>query len=232
MATVALRTLVATLLTLALLLVTLPAAAVVVELKSGRRLEGELRDASAARVTLEAGGEVLVLEANEVRAIYFTTAGSAPAPAAATPPRPLLPGADALEAVKALRASVAGGTSAREFSPRVVEARAAVDRYLATLPGAVPPGGAALRDAITYYQVSEFAWRNHSVASHTVWLRRDDVLERCQPYREFVEAMQAKGESHYSERTSRFTLISDGVLTVLWSCAAVRIEEAEQSLLP
>ena len=52
----------------------------------------------------------------------------------------------------------------------------------------------------------------------------------CLPYQEFVQAMQAKGEAYYSERTRRYILISDGVLAVLWSCAADRIAEAEQVL--
>jgi hypothetical protein len=41
--------------------------------------------------------------------------------------------------------------------------------------------------------------------------------------------MRARGESHYSERTRRFLLISDRVLAVLWACAADRIVEAEQA---
>jgi hypothetical protein len=132
--------------------------------------------------------------------------------------------------MKALRASVAGGTSAREFSPRVGEAGAVVERYLASAPGGQPTGGPALRDAVRYYQIAEFAWRNHSAASSTVWVKRDDMLDHCPPYREFVQAMQAKGEAYYSERTQRYILISDGVLAALWSCAADRIAEAEQVL--
>lgn len=202
------------------------ADAVVIELKSGRRVEGTLREANSARVTLDADGQTVAFETADVRAIYFAE----PGPAAFAPPPPQPRGPDALEVLKALRTALVIGTSAREFSPRVGEARAVVDRYLGSIPGGMPAGGPALRDAMRYYQASEFAWRNHSVASSTVWIKREDVLEQCASYRDFAQQMQARGEPYYSERTRSFLVISDGVLPVLWSCAADRIDEAEQSL--
>ena len=131
--------------------------------------------------------------------------------------------------MKSLRASVDTGTSPLEYGPQVGRARAAVERYFASMPGAIPPGGEALREAVRYYQIAEFAWRNHSIASDTVWLQRDDSLDRCSRYRDFAEDMQTKGEAYYSERTRMYLLISDGVLPVLWSCAADLIGEAEQA---
>jgi hypothetical protein len=76
----------------------------------------------------------------------------------------------------------------------------------------------------------DFAWRNHSAVSDRVWLKRDDALDRCPRFQDFVGEMRAKGESHYSERTRSLFVISDGVLAVLWSCAADRLAEAEQVL--
>ncbi len=168
-----------------------------------------------------------------------TGAGNPDTPSASTMPAPPLarasspsatePESEVLAVVKALRAIVSAGIAAREYAAAVSDARAAVDRYLATSVSGPPPGGPELRDAVHYYQMAEFAWRNHSVASDTVWLRRDDALDRCAGYREFASEMQAKGESHYSERTRSFVLISDRVLAVLWACAADRILEAEQA---
>jgi len=220
------------LLVLVLLAPAASAAAVVVELTNGQRIEGVLRQASSARVLVEAGGELLIFETADVRAIYFTAPDAAPAPppaAAAPDARPAEPVLDPLEAVKALRAAVAAGTTAREYSPRVGEARAAVDRYLASAPGDSPPGADALTDAMRYYEMADFAWRNHSVTFSTVWLQKDDALARCEAYREFAEQMQAQGDSFYSERTRTFVLISDGVLDVIWSCAAERVDAAEQA---
>src|SRR5262245_11187093 len=229
------RRLVAGVLGLALWLGAIPARAVVVELKNGQRVEGALRQASAARVILETNGQVLVFETRDIQAIYFATPPPAPPATPAAIPAPVSPRSPSpievyvLEVVKALRATVAAGITSREYGPAVGEARVAVDRYLASSPFGLPPGGEALRDAVRYYQMAEFAWRNHSIASHTVWLQREDLLDRCHGYQDFVEAMQAKGESHYSERTRNFVLISDGVLAVLWSCAADRIADAEQA---
>jgi hypothetical protein len=220
---------------LASLLLAPPASAVVVELTDGQRIEGELRQASAARVLLDAGGQLLVFEADEVRAIYFSEAEPPPPPVRPSarltrpehrPPDPV----QALSAVKALRAAIESGTSRPDYSPRVRRARAVVDRYLASSPEAPPPGAMALGEAMRLYQLAEFAWNNRGVASSIVWLQKDDALERCPGYGDFVEEMQAKGERHYSERTRSFLQISDGVLDVLWSCAAERIAEAEDAM--
>jgi hypothetical protein len=238
------------LLCLSLALPALPAWAVVVELVNGQRIEGVLRQASSARVLVESGGQVLAFEAAEVRAIHFNEARPAPAPAPpaaspraedrapepgppATSPRADEPAPDpaqVLAAVKALHSAVDRGTSRRAYSPRVRRARAVVDRYLASSPDAPPPGGVALGEAMRFYQLAEFAWNNRGVASSIVWLQKDDALARCPGYRDFVEDMQAKGEPHYSDRTRSFVQISDGVLDVLWSCAAERIAEAEAAI--
>ncbi len=223
----------AAILVLALLLSPLPASAVVVELTNGQRIEGVLREASALRILLEAGGQVLVFEAGDVRAIYFNTAEAPPStrPPASRPPVSRPPdAAQALEVVKALRATVEGGTSPPEYGPRVQEARAVIDRYLASSPLEPPPGGRALGEAMRYYQLAEFAWRNKSVASSIVWLQKDEALARCPGYRDFAGEMRAKGEPHYSERTRSFLQISDGVLSVLWSCAADQIADAEKAI--
>src|SRR5262245_29931130 len=60
------------LLGLALLVEAGPAAAVVIELANGQRLEGTLRQASSARVQVEVGDQIMTLEASQIRAIYFS----------------------------------------------------------------------------------------------------------------------------------------------------------------
>jgi len=212
-----------------LLVMAPPAAADVIELRSGQRIEGTLRQASPAGVVLEVGGQSRTFEANDVRAIYFTA--TAPRPAAAPAGPATAPaGADTWSSLKALRAAAAGGASPPDYGARAGEIRAAVERYLASLPNTAAPGVEALREAMHYYQLADFAWRNHSAVSDRVWLKQDEALDRCHGYQDFVQAMRAKGESHYSERTRTFFVISDGVLAVLWSCAADRLAEAERVL--
>ncbi len=199
---------------LALVLSASPAPAVIVELVSGQRIEGVLREASAARVQIDVGGQLVVFEAGDVRAIYFTPPFSPPVtPAETSPPSPQAApapeprpadAAEVLGVLKALRAAVDAGMSAPEYPPRVSEARATVDRYLATVADTPPPGSEALSEAMHYYQIAEFAWRNHSVTSRTVWLQKDDALARCPSYVEFAVEMDARGESYYTERTRSF----------------------------
>ena len=51
----------------------------VVELKTGRRVEGTLKQATPASVSIEVGGQTITFTGDKVRAIYF---GAAPTPAA------------------------------------------------------------------------------------------------------------------------------------------------------
>ena len=59
-----------------LIAVAVPVYADVVELKNGQRIEGTLRQATPASVSIDVGGQTMSIEGTRVRAIYF---GSAPA---------------------------------------------------------------------------------------------------------------------------------------------------------
>src|SRR5439155_2055929 len=74
-----------------LMTVAAPACADVVELKDGRRLEGTFKGASPAVVAIDVGGRTVVIDAQEVRGLYFGAAPPAPAP------RPAPAGAPAAE---------------------------------------------------------------------------------------------------------------------------------------
>ena len=52
------------------------------------------------------------------------------------------------------------------------------------------------------------------------------MLSRCPAYEEFAEAMGAKGEGYYLERTRTYLVISDDVIPVLWSCASDTVTQA------
>jgi hypothetical protein len=163
------------------------------------------------------------------------TVAAAPAsPALPTRPSPATvfkspsPTADALQVVRSLRSAVLGGMNFREYQTRVNAAATIVDRYLAALPEG--PESQSINDAVRYYVLAESAWNNQGAASRTVWLRKVDALDRCSAYQDFAKMMQSKGDAYYAERVKNYVVISDGVISVLWSCASEKIAEAETLL--
>ena len=212
----------------------LAAAADVVELTGGERLEGKVAEVTAAGVVVEVGGQTVKFDPGKVRAIYFGAIGAVggpPAPplppgAPPPPPPPVSTAAGAVQLLQTLRSTVAGGTTLREYGAKVSAIAPLVELYLAGLPPGA--GGGAIGDALRYYVLAELAWSNQGAASRTVWLKKDDALARCAGYQDFARAMQDKGEAYYSERTKNYIVIADSVVPVLWSCAAQKIAEAER----
>lgn len=150
-------------------------------------------------------------------------------PSSPSPPfRGSSPTADALQVVKSLRSAVLGGMSFREYQTRVNAATTIVDRYLAALPEG--PESESISDAVRYYALAGSAWSNQGTTSRTVWLRKVDALDRCTAYQDYAKSMQSKGEAYYAERVKNYVVISDGVISVLWSCASEKIAEAETLL--
>ena len=169
-------------------------------------------------------------------ALASTPSGAVPAASPALPARPSpptifkspSPTADALQVVRSLRSAVLSGLNFREYQTRVNAAATVVDRYLAALPEG--PESQSINDAVRYYVLAESAWNNQGAASRTVWLRKVDALDRCSAYQDFAKTMQSKGDAYYAERVKNYVVISDGVISVLWSCASEKIAEAETLL--
>jgi hypothetical protein len=233
------RSAVAGLAALALVVWAGPASPEVLELVGGERIDGALKEATPAVVVVEVGGQTLRLPTDRVRAIYFGPApppvpsppSPAPPPAAepARGPAPAVsPAGDALQAIKSLRAAVLGGVGLQEYRARVVGTTAVVDRSLAALPEG--PESDTIHDAARYYALAASAWNNQGAASRTVWLRKDDALDRCASYQEFARKMREKGEAYYDERVKNYVVIAEGVIAVLWTCASEKISEAETLL--
>jgi hypothetical protein len=210
----------------------LRASADVVELRGGERVEGVLvKEAGPAGVVIELGGQSIRFETTKVRAIYFGSPAPATAPSSAAPAPPAQPPlppssvSGALQLLQSLRSAVAGGTTLPEYAARVNETLPLLELYLAAQPSAA--GSNALRDAMRYYLLAELAWSNQGTASRTVFLKKDDALARCSAYQEFAREMRDKGEAYYAERMKNYLVIADGVIPVLWSCAADKLSEAE-----
>ncbi|HXJ83179.1 MAG TPA: hypothetical protein VMS64_31405 [Candidatus Methylomirabilis sp.] len=162
-----------------------------------------------------------------------TSGVSLPPAAPALPPtspvsRSSSPAADALQVVKALRAAILSGMSFREYQSKVNAAANIVERYLAALPDG--PETESISDAVRYFTLAESAWNNQGTITRTVWLRKADALDRCTAYQDYAKSMQSKGEAFYAERIKNYVVISDGVISVLWSCASEKIAEAETLL--
>ena len=134
---------------LAFLLVAPLAFADVIELKTGQRVEGTLKQATPAGVSIEVGGQTITFEGERVRAIYF---GTAPAPIVAQP----TPRDEAMKALRGLRSVTEGGINQRDYAPRASDAKIVVDRYRADVPADVA------RDAISespgFYVFAATAW--------------------------------------------------------------------------
>lgn len=213
-----------------------PAAADVVEFVGGDRVEGSLKEATPAGVVIEVAGQSIRFDVAKVRAIYFgapsrplapSDAPAPPVPPVSAPPASASPAAVALQLMQSLRSTVAAGTTLREYERRLNGTASLVELYASGLPDA---GAEAIRDAIRYYLLAEWAWSNQGITSRTVWLKKDEALARCPAYQEFASAMQSKGEAYYAERTRSYIVIADGAISVLWSCASDRITEAETLL--
>jgi hypothetical protein len=208
-----------------------PVSADVVELTDGERVEGALTEATPAGVLVEVGGQRIRFEVSKVRAIYFGPSVRPPAqPETTAPPlqpaKAPTPAPGVLNLLQSLRSAVGNGIGLREYEAQVNHAVPLVTFYVAGSPAA--PGAEAMQDAMRYYVLAEWAWNNQGTTSRTVWLKKDEVLTRCSDYQTFAREMQTKGEAYYAERMKNYLAIADGVIPVLWSCAADKIAEAEK----
>ncbi len=208
-----------------------PVWADVIEMTSGERVEGVLKEATPAGVLIEVAGQSIRFEVSKVRAIYFGSAGpkqrpATPAVLSSPPAKPVSSVAGALPLLQSLRSAVSSGMTLHEYEARVNSAAPLVALYVAGRPA--PPGAEAIRDAMQYYVLAEWAWSNQGTTSRTVWLKKDDVLVRCPAYRDFAREMRGKGEAYYAERMKSYLAIADGVIPVLWSCASDKVAEAEK----
>lgn len=217
------------LITLLLLTVSHTASADVIELKTGERVEGASAQVGAQRVTIVVGGQTLTFDREKVRAIYL---GAAPAQAQTTPSS----ATEALKALRAVQSITAGGVNLREYSTRVADTRIKVDQYLAE-GGKDTPAGAAMKDARDLYSVAARAW-SRAVTTRgsdglTFLMKGDyDPLDRCPVFMEYVSVLASRQEGFikygvHPDGTLWFKADGGG-LSVIWSCAADKIAEAEK----
>ena len=224
-----------TVLTLSLAFVLVPASyADVVELKSGARLEGTLKQATPAGVVIEVGGETITIEPEKVRAIYFESVPSGPSQPSAR--------SAAMRALRGLQTIARSGITYTEYAPQVKAAKTLVDHYLQE---PTEQGGRELRSAMAeamhYHVLAVAAWRARVARGDYSIAGEDPVIERCPELKRVVDeayAERVKTPAYLkSTPTSALTAYDDGRavaahLPVVWSCASRKIAEAERLMPP
>ena len=202
---------------LAFLLLASPALADVIELKTGQRIEGTLKQATPASVTVEVGGQTITFTGDKVRAIYF---GSAPG--ASTTSRPDL-AAVAIDGLRSLNSVVSAGVSYRDYGPRLADMKIKVDPFLRSDDPRAPLRQ-AVEDAAAFYVLVGAAWSSEVTSSYSFegTFGSDPLIEKCPALAARLAGVNRPG--------ARNLLVAGIGKPVLWSCASDKLAEAERLL--
>jgi len=147
-----------------------------VELKNGQKVIGSFKQAGLQKVSIIVGGQIVSFDTNQVRAIYFGSDSGTPAPQLIVPPAPVQPPAplpppppvenkllnEAITALQALRSVSNSNPTYGAYSPRVIDAKIIVDRYLEKPQPDEVSVRAHLNDAMELYSLVSLAWGNRS----------------------------------------------------------------------
>jgi hypothetical protein len=136
---------------LLLFLALLTSRADTIEMKTGERVDGVFERATQDGAVIKVGGQTLTFSLEKIRAIYLGSALPPPVASAESPDKA------ALDALRALRSITSSGISLRDYSPRVLDARVTVDRYLNSASKDAP-GVANISLAMRYYEIANLAW--------------------------------------------------------------------------
>jgi hypothetical protein len=206
---------------------TLPVSADVVELKGGERIEGSFKSANAKGVSVEVGGQIVVIDRSRVSAIYL---GPAPKVQSLLPTvSPLR--AEALRALKSLQSAVASGINLRDFAPRSTDAKIVIDRYISEDQSDLPAMKTTIKAAMGYFILTAKAWS--ASVFHTGngdEVARDPLVKECPSAMAAIETLRSRGGIGMSSLSQD---ARDGIaLTVSYSsflpCADSRIAEADR----
>jgi hypothetical protein len=234
--------------TLTVMLVGFSAAAAhadVVELKNGQRIEGALKQADQATVTVEVGGQIVTFKAEQVRAIYY---GSAPAQSTPTTnvsgatPATNAAGA-ALTALKALNSAVGGGLSIRDYGPRFTDAKIVVDQYLSMPANGDDAIRTPIRESLGFYALAKDVWTDGSIEG----VGSNPLLEQCPPIQKLLQADLERDRARIDPKTKKpfppkngpmssfdkglvIGVRKDESLPSFWSCASAKIAAADKAI--
>jgi hypothetical protein len=187
-----------------------------VELKTGERLDGIFRQAGAAGVVIETAGQAITIPLDKIQAIYFGAAVRVRTDAGPTPFQ------DALDALKALRSVTESGVTYRDYTPRVLDTKVKVDRYLNSAGDTEGQQVAAIRLAMRAYELASRTWTANikdleSMRSLVNGLNEPEIL-KCDSVRSFMR------DKH------RVWLNPASAASPLWTCGGAKVAEAERLL--
>jgi hypothetical protein len=207
-----------------LLLLAGQAVADTVELRTGQRIDGVVKQVTTDSVVVEAGGQTTTFGRDTVRAIYLEPASTLPrSPARA-----------ALDALKALQSATRSPDAFKSYQPRLSDGKAAVDRYVQAADAREEPARAAIEAALYYHTLVASALKPHLTDSEFAALGRDPALDQCAQFKEVfanTQRLNPKAFSTGDPARARGITVSMFGLGALWACASDKIAEAER-LLP
>ncbi len=147
-----------------------------VELKNGQKVIGSFKQAGLQKVSIIVGGQIVSFDTKQVRAIYFGSDSGTSASPLVAPPAPVQPPipvplpppvenkllTEAITALQALRSVSNSNPTYGAYSPRVIDAKIIVDRYLEQQQPDEASVRAHLNDAMELYSLVSLAWGNRS----------------------------------------------------------------------
>ena len=198
------------------------------ELKTGERLEGTVRQAVASGVLIEIAGQPITIPMAKVQAIYF-------GPRAPQAVEPSLLN-EAVDALKALRSVVGSTVSYRDFAPRVLDTKIKVDKYLGGSPHDPLERRAAVGRAMREFELASRAW-DGSFPGHedlsgwqTIETNLDsELVAKCPVVTAVVKRVQLAAA--YQGLGMRDSAMVNGELAymALLKCAVKEVAEIEQN---
>lgn len=171
-----------------------------VELKTGERVDGAFRQATAAGVMIEIAGQAMTIPLAKVQAIYFGPAKPAAASAAPSPT------AEALDALHALRSVTESGITFRDYAPRVLDAKIRVDRYLSSSADDAAELRGSIWLATREYELASRVWgasfQLDGVSTLTAIIDNlePDILKNCPVVKKAIDRGCALDRSQKSKR--------------------------------
>lgn len=228
---------------LAWLLVGAPATgrADVVELTTGQRIQGTVKEATPAGVVIVVGGREMRIRQERIRSISFEAVRRAPAPApspvtvpvaarppAAPPPPPLPAGvATAVTALGRLQAVTTRPVAPGDYAALVEEVRREVERSLGDAPADHADTRRAIGTAIRYHAFAALAGTVYDAKGDLASVGRDPLIAECRQLAELVAGEAARlGLNPIDPVVVGLIAASEGP-PALRACASEKITEAE-----
>jgi len=200
-----------------------------IELKTGERIEGTLKQTNATTATLDQSGRITTIPIGQIRTIYFgSSAPSASAPSTSAGE----PWAQALDAVRGLRSVAKSGVAYRDYAPRVLDAKVIVDRYIEAQVGSAKVRS-AIKFAMDTYVLASRSWNVKIARGDSATIGADIksslAVTMCEPAKKTVLFLLAG--SNYPENNSKTSeAVGDHFANhpeILLACAATRVADAE-----